>query len=78
MLFESVLVNNASIFNFSIKVNSKGDLYPNFIEEVKKKDGSSILDAVNDKFYQSMSDGIIFSSDSILRKPHITNVYEES
>ena len=76
LVFKNVLVNNASVFNFSIDVNSKGELYPNLRKEIKTKDGATWIEG-RLCFYKIENNEISFSSDSILGNAAITEVYED-
>ena len=76
LLFKNVLINNGSIFNFSIGVDKKGNLHPGFEKTIKTKDGSIWVEGY-DYFYKVNNGKILFSSDSILNEVRKPRIYED-
>lgn len=76
LMFKNVLINNGSIFDFSIDVNSDEELYPRFSKKITSKDGAVWIKK-RDYFYKVKDGNILFSSDSILGKIMITDIFED-
>ncbi|MFK8039576.1 MAG: sensor histidine kinase [Crocinitomicaceae bacterium] len=76
LMFKNVLINNGSIFDFSIDVNSDGGVYPRVSKKIISKDGAVWIKKRN-YFYKVKDANILFSSDSILGKIMITDIFED-